>query len=55
MLPVRVALNVAYAVLVTGLNSEEREALDGQIYGLTEVNEAANRRLQREIRSGSED
>lgn len=55
MLPVRVALNVGYAVLVTGLDSEQRQDLDERLYDWNEQNQAADRRLRAEMMGGGED
>lgn len=44
-MPVRVALNVVYAMLTDGLDSKQREEFDTRLYGWTEVNEQANRAL----------
>lgn len=53
-MPIRVALNVAYAVLVDGLDGDQRAELDDQLYGFAAENERANRRLQQELMSGGE-
>lgn len=45
-MPLRVALNVAYAMLADGLDAKERERLDEQLYGWGELNEQANRALR---------
>ena len=54
-MPLRMGLNVCYALLVDGLDSEQRQDLDSRIYGWGEKNESANRRLQHEMMSGGED
>jgi hypothetical protein len=54
-MPIRMAFNVAYAVLATGLDGEQRADLDDQIYGLSAENERANRALQHAMTSGGED
>lgn len=45
-MPLRVALNAAYAMLTAGLDAKERDRLDEQIYGWTDLNEQANRVLR---------
>lgn len=45
-MPLRVALNAAYAMLTDGLDAKERERLDEQIYGWGELNDQANRALR---------
>lgn len=45
-MPLRVALNVAYAMLTEGLDTKERERLDEQIYGWADLNTRANRVLR---------
>lgn len=45
-MPLRVALNVAYAMLVDGLDSKQRQALDEKLYGYGEINDRANRVLR---------
>jgi ABC-type taurine transport system ATPase subunit len=53
-MPVRAALNVAYALLVDGLDHKQREDLDARIYGWSELNTQANRKLHDPL-SGGED
>lgn len=55
MMPVRVGLNVAYALLVSDLDRDQREEFDGQLYGWTAKNEQANQTLRRAMMSGGED
>lgn len=45
-MPLRVALNVAYAMLTAGLDSKERDRMDEQIYGWSEINDRASRALR---------
>lgn len=54
-MPVRVAMNVAYAVLVDGLDTEQRQQLDEKVYGWDQKNEAANRNLRVAMMGGGED
>lgn len=44
-MPVRVALNVAYALLMEGRDKKERDEIDAKLYGWGEMNEAAERDL----------
>lgn len=54
-MPVRIGLNVAYAMLADGLDSEQREELDSQLYGLAAETERANKRFQQKMMGGGED
>ena len=45
-MPLRVALNVAYAMLTDGLDAKEREKFDEQLYGWGDLNIQANRALR---------
>jgi hypothetical protein len=45
-MPLRVALNAAYAMLTQGLDAEQRQQIDEQIYGWGEMNNQANRVLR---------
>jgi hypothetical protein len=45
-MPLRVALNAAYAVLAEGLDESQRQQLDEQVYGWGELNQQANRLLR---------
>lgn len=45
-MPFRVALNVAYAMVMEGLDADQRQKLDEQIYGWGDVNDRANRVLR---------
>jgi hypothetical protein len=53
-MPVRMAFNVAYAVLVQGLDGEQREELDARIYGFDVENERANKALHQAMTGGGE-
>ena len=44
-MPVRVALNLVYALLVKHLDAEERRKFDDELYGFTELNQRAERAL----------
>ena len=44
-MPVRAALNVAYAMLVDGLDAKQREEFDTRLNGWAELNERANQAL----------
>ena len=44
-MPVRAALNVAYAMLVDGLDAKQREEFDTNLNGWAELNERANQAL----------
>lgn len=48
-MPVRAALNVAYALLVKGLDTKERQKFDTELYGWGEFNDRANRALRMAI------
>lgn len=50
-MPLRVALNVAYAMLAEGLDEKQRQTLDEQIYGWGDLNE----RGMRDLRAGIDD
>jgi hypothetical protein len=43
-MPLRVALNAAYAMLTQGLDADQRQRLDEQVYGWGEMNSRAERR-----------
>lgn len=45
-MPLRVALNVAYAMLTEGLDDKQRDHLDEQLYGWGDLNNQANRALR---------
>lgn len=45
-MPIRVALNVAYAMLCEGLDPNQRRALDEQIYGWGALNDQGNQLLR---------
>lgn len=45
-MPFRVALNVAYAMLIEGLDGKQRQQVDDQIYGWAAMNERANQVLR---------
>lgn len=53
-MPVRVVLNVAYALLVKGADAKQRRELDGKLYGLDEMQERANKELWDQIEGGGE-
>lgn len=44
-MPVRVALNVVYAMLCEGCDAKGRQELDDQLHGWGEMNERGNRAL----------
>ena len=44
-MPVRAALNVAYAMLVDGLDSKQREEFDTSLNGWSDLNERGNQAL----------
>lgn len=52
-MPVRVALNVVYAMLVKGLDSKARDDFDSRLYGWDELNDLGDRAL-RGVMSGGE-
>jgi hypothetical protein len=45
-MPLRVALNAAYAMLTQGLDADQRQHLDEQVYGWGEMNNRADRVLR---------
>lgn len=45
-MPVRVALNVVYAMLAKGLDDKQREDFDTRLYGWSELNDLGNRVLR---------
>jgi hypothetical protein len=45
-MPLRVALNAAYAMLTQGLDADQRQRLDEQVYGWGEMNSRADRVLR---------
>jgi hypothetical protein len=45
-MPVRVALNVVYAMLAKGLDAKARADFDSRLYGWDELNDLANRALR---------
>lgn len=45
-MPVRVALNVAFALLMEGRDEKERHEIESKIYGWDEMNDRAMARLQ---------
>lgn len=45
-MPVRVACNIAYAMLTDGLDSKQRREFDAQLYGWDADNEKANQALR---------
>jgi hypothetical protein len=51
-MPVRVVLNMAYALLVKDADEKQRRELDSQIYGFKAMEDQANKALQGE--SGGE-
>lgn len=44
-MPVRVALNMVYAHLMTGLDAKERRRMEEELHGWGEGNDRANRAL----------
>lgn len=45
-MPVRAALNIAYAMLMDGRDADDRKKLDDQLHGWGEMQERANRVLR---------
>ena len=45
-MPLRVALNAAYAMLTAGLDAKGRDEFDTQLYGWSDLNDRANRALR---------
>lgn len=45
MLPPRVVLNVVYAMLTDGMDSQGREEFDAKLYGWDELNQQGNKAL----------
>jgi hypothetical protein len=48
-MPVRAALNIAYAILVDGLDSKQREEFDTDLHGWGDLNDVGNRILHTAI------
>lgn len=44
-MPVRVALNLAYALLMEGRDEKERKEIESQLYGWGDMNKQAERAL----------
>jgi hypothetical protein len=44
-MPVRMGLNIAYALLVEGADAKQRKELDNQLYGWSEMNKRADQDL----------
>jgi hypothetical protein len=55
-MPPRAVLNAVYAQAVKGMDSEQRDEFDNDLYGLTAENLAANRALRQfvDIENGGE-
>ena len=53
MLPPRVIINAVYAMLTTGMSSDEHDEFDSKLYGWDELNRQADKKLF-DVR-GSED
>lgn len=54
-MPLRIALNVVYAMLTEGLDAKQRHEFDESLYGWGEINERANQELRRGLdESGGE-
>jgi hypothetical protein len=51
-MPVRAVFNVAYALLVDGLDSKQRDEFDTSLYGWSDLNDSANRALRGGINEG---
>lgn len=45
-MPVRVACNIAYAMLTHDLDSKQRREFDSQLYGWSDTNDSGNRLLR---------
>lgn len=45
MLPPRVVINAVYAMLTDGMDAEQRDEFDAELYGWNEMNTRANRAL----------
>lgn len=45
-MPVRVALNVVYAMLLKGMDDKQRADFDSRLYGWDELNDLGNRALR---------
>jgi hypothetical protein len=52
-MPVRIALNVVYAMLTEGLDAKQRQEFDTSLYGWGEINDRANQELRRGIEDES--
>lgn len=50
-MPVRIALNIAYAMLTEGMDAKQRAEFDTQLYGWDGINERGTQQLM----SGGED
>lgn len=53
-MPLRVGLNVAYAMLVQNMGGKERAEFDSSLHGWDAINERANRALWDQRESGGE-
>lgn len=54
-MPVRVALNVVYALLVEHLEGDDRDEFEARLNGWDRRDQQANMNFQRAMRSGGED
>lgn len=45
-MPLRVALNVAYAMVTEGMDGKQRRQMDEQIYGWSSLNDRGNQLLR---------
>lgn len=53
-MPVRVVLNVTYALMTKDMDAQQRRDFDAQLYGLKAQEDRANQALWDEIESGGE-
>jgi hypothetical protein len=55
VIPVRIALNVVYAMLTEKLDGEQRQEFDARLYGFDEEEKQANLRFSKMLRGGEDE